>query len=92
MRVLVTTTGTVVTHALADDLLLLDERTSRRRHFIYCTFKELVQEFDADGTIESRGVGCGAKVRCPGLIDAHTHLIWAGDRSDEVGKRLSGMS
>ena len=25
-------------------------------------------------------------------IDAHTHLIWAGDRSDEVGKRLSGMS
>ncbi len=28
----------------------------------------------------------------PGFIDAHTHLIWSGDRSDEMRMRQSGMS
>ena len=28
----------------------------------------------------------------PGYIDAHTHLIWAGDRSNEIRMRQSGMS
>ena len=28
----------------------------------------------------------------PGLIDSHTHLIWAGDRSSEMRLRQSGMT
>jgi len=28
----------------------------------------------------------------PGLIDSHTHLLWAGDRSQEVRWRREGMS
>ena len=28
----------------------------------------------------------------PGLVDAHTHLIWSGDRSNEVTLRMKGMS
>lgn len=28
----------------------------------------------------------------PGLIDAHTHTIWAGSRSDEFRRRLAGES
>jgi imidazolonepropionase len=28
----------------------------------------------------------------PGLIDSHTHTIFAGDRSDELGLRLSGLT
>ena len=28
----------------------------------------------------------------PGLVDAHTHLIWAGDRSDEMRKIQKGSS
>jgi len=28
----------------------------------------------------------------PGLIDAHTHLLWAGDRSPEVRLRREGMT
>jgi len=28
----------------------------------------------------------------PGLIDCHTHLIYAGDRSDEFEQRLNGVS
>jgi len=28
----------------------------------------------------------------PGLIDGHTHLLWDGDRSNEVSLRMKGMS
>ena len=28
----------------------------------------------------------------PGLIDSHTHLIWSGDRSNEVSMRMKGMT
>lgn len=32
----------------------------------------------------------GQLVAMPGLIDAHTHLCWAGFRADDYAKRLSG--
>jgi imidazolonepropionase len=32
------------------------------------------------------------KVVTPGLVDPHTHLIWAGDRADEFEQRVSGTS
>jgi imidazolonepropionase len=28
----------------------------------------------------------------PGFVDAHTHLAFAGDRDDEIGRRLAGAS
>lgn len=34
----------------------------------------------------------GGRVVMPGLIDPHTHLIWAGDRAGEFEQRLSGAS
>lgn len=33
--------------------------------------------------------GC---VALPGLVDAHTHLLFAGDRSDEVGLKVRGAT
>ncbi|MDD2876589.1 MAG: imidazolonepropionase [Acidiphilium sp.] len=39
----------------------------------------------ADETID-----CGGRWITPGLIDCHTHLIFAGDRSDEFARRLTG--
>ncbi len=33
--------------------------------------------------------GC---VVLPGLVDCHTHLVWAGDRADEFRRRLAGES
>lgn len=39
-------------------------------------------------SIESLGGACVT----PGLVDCHTHLVFAGDRSDEVERRLAGES
>ncbi len=35
-------------------------------------------------------VDCEGRWITPGLIDCHTHLVFAGDRSDEFERRLSG--
>ncbi len=33
---------------------------------------------------------CAGKVLMPALVDPHTHLVWAGDRLDELELRLGG--
>lgn len=35
-------------------------------------------------------IDCRGKTVMPGLVDAHTHLVWAGDRKDELEQRLAG--
>lgn len=35
-------------------------------------------------------VDCRSKVLMPGLVDSHTHLVWAGHRRDELELRLAG--
>ena len=35
---------------------------------------------------------CAGKLVTPGLIDCHTHLVYAGTRADEFEQRLSGAS
>jgi imidazolonepropionase len=37
-------------------------------------------------------IGCEGRWITPGLIDCHTHLVHAGDRSDEFERRLAGES
>ena len=97
MRLLVTTTGRVVTHAYNEEIIVHDGADIVIESGVITSIqssKEHVHEFDADGTAPSnvQVLDVGGRAIVPGLIDAHTHLIWAGDRSDEVGKRLSGMS
>ena len=41
------------------------------------------------GAVEVDGSGT---VGMPGLVDCHTHLVWAGSRADEFGQRLAGRS
>src|SRR5215470_5765753 len=41
----------------------------------------------ADVTLDASG-----KTLIPGLVDAHTHPVWAGDRAEEIGRRLAGES
>lgn len=37
-------------------------------------------------------IDCGGGAVMPGFVDAHTHLVFAGDRSDEFARRLAGES
>lgn len=37
-------------------------------------------------------IDCGGNAVIPGFVDAHTHLVFAGDRSDEFARRLAGES
>jgi imidazolonepropionase len=41
---------------------------------------------------EAETIGAGGALVTPGLIDCHTHLVFAGDRSDEFFARLAGRS
>ncbi len=43
---------------------------------------------EADPAIER--VECGGRLLTPGLIDCHTHAIFAGDRANEFGMRARG--
>lgn len=45
-------------------------------------------EADAQGAVEAGQGG----VMTPGLIDCHTHLVYAGDRAGEFEQRLEGVS
>lgn len=48
---------------------------------------DLQSEYSHLDTIDLEG-----RAVIPGLIDSHTHLIWSGDRSKEVGWRQKGYS
>ena len=37
-------------------------------------------------------IDASGKTLLPGFVDCHTHPVWAGDRGDEIGRRLSGES
>ncbi|MBW7885121.1 MAG: amidohydrolase family protein, partial [Caldilineaceae bacterium] len=48
---------------------------------------ELQANYTAAHAIDAAGM-----VICPGLVDAHTHLIFAGDRTAEFEQKLRGAS
>lgn len=37
-------------------------------------------------------VDCGGRLITPGLVDCHTHLVWAGNRANEFEMRLAGAT
>ena len=47
-------------------------------------------EADAPEQGQAGLVDCGGRAVIPGFVDAHTHLVFAGDRSDEFRRRLAG--
>ena len=49
--------------------------------------RELPPEFSAFETIDGQG-----RWMTPGLVDCHSHVVYAGNRSDEFEARLTGVS
>ena len=47
---------------------------------------------DAPNVGSGSFVDCTHKAVMPGFVDSHTHLVFAGDRSEEFAARLSGAS
>lgn len=42
------------------------------------------------GTVIDRAIDCRGCTLLPALVDAHTHLVWGGDRRDELEQRIAG--
>ncbi len=53
--------------------------------------KEYVQFISSPG-LNHEVVDCQGNLITPGLIDCHTHLVYAGNRADEFKMRLEGFS
>jgi len=41
---------------------------------------------------QTRRIDAGGRVVMPGLVDAHTHAVFAGDRADEFEQRIAGRA
>jgi len=49
-------------------------------------------DLEKDVSAGAQTLDCGGRLVTPGLVDCHTHLIYAGDRADEYERRLGGAS
>ncbi|HLA94932.1 MAG TPA: imidazolonepropionase [Pyrinomonadaceae bacterium] len=46
---------------------------------------DILREYSSDNVIDAEG-----KVVCPGFVDPHTHIVFAGDRLDEFELKIKG--
>jgi imidazolonepropionase len=46
---------------------------------------EILREFESENTIDARG-----RVVAPGLVECHTHIVFAGNRLDEFELKIKG--
>jgi len=49
--------------------------------------EELLEAWQGEEEIDARG-----RIVCPGFVDPHTHVVYAGDRVDEFERRIAGAS
>ncbi len=49
--------------------------------------ESVLDSYSAADTLDAQG-----RIVTPGLVDPHTHLVWAGDRADEYERRLGGAT
>jgi imidazolonepropionase len=58
---------------------------ARAGRIVWCGPRAAMGDITAAETID-----CNGRWITPGLVDCHTHLVFAGDRSDEFARRLAG--
>ncbi len=49
------------------------------------TSDEIYRNFDSDNVVDAQG-----RVVCPGFVDPHTHIVFAGNRLDEFELKIKG--
>ena len=54
--------------------------------------EELSHEYGLEDTQSMKIFDCEGKAIIPGFVDSHTHLLWDGDRANEMQLRHSGLS
>lgn len=54
--------------------------------------KEKNIDAEVDVEAEATRLDAGFRAVLPGLVDTHTHMVWAGDRGDEFDRRLEGAT
>ena len=54
--------------------------------------EELSHEYGFEDTQSMKIFDCKGKAIIPGFVDSHTHLLWDGDRANEMQLRHSGLS
>ena len=52
---------------------------------------EVLRAVEAEGGAKATA-SLGGRLVTPGLVDPHTHLVWAGSRADEFALRVAGAS
>src|SRR5579859_3533176 len=72
-----------------DDLGLVEDGliAAKDGRILYAGSAAEAPQFDAE-----MGIDCAGRLITPGLIDCHTHLVHAGDRSGEWAMRLEGAT
>ena len=74
-----------------DDLILYDKAIIVNGNLIDTIgdSKEVMEEYESS---DSKCVDVCKRAIIPGLIDAHNHLLWAGDRFNEHKLRMDGLT
>lgn len=59
---------------------------------VACEGERIVYVGPSSGAPAGESVDAGGQLLTPGLVDPHTHLVFAGDRAHEHARRLAGAS
>ena len=56
------------------------------------TGKEILSKWHAADKSDQEVIDAGGRVVCPGFVDPHTHVVYAGDRLNEFELKIKGAS
>lgn len=74
-------------HDLGDLGLVLDGAIAIRDGVIVEVGSDVLHRYEADEMLDA-----GGRFISPGLVDPHTHTVWAGHRANEFERRIAGAS